>query len=450
MTDAKYHRPFSVDNGILPTAVEAINPSLRLSMANHSRVHDLASRSGDFKAKSYDSLNQSIGNDKLTKTANVTSANTSSLSTSTSSSTSSSSNAQKKVARVNLNLKNFESPYSLMQKFLREQNIYSDPNDNYKRRTIVLTRSKPSTANSSVLNSNVSSSSSSTSSSSSSSSSSKFKSSKSSSELSNLSSSRVGKSTTDNNGGEFGFNLQAYGMFNKYTSNYENICFVRKVEPDSAAKRAGLNNGDALLALDGITIDKFKSFAEIVNYIKSKNEIRLVVMAEQVCKKIQLQLKMEHIKKLLAEKKALVDTLNSKQESILKKLTISNEPNNHSNEQISSKTDLTESSSSSSSSSSVIPVSSSQFLDSFLMNNLLKSNNSSLTNSSCTTSTNSASENATTSSSISLANNNNNNKSDNQLLTISSNTNHMIESTRNESSAASLSPSSTASQTWVI
>lgn len=190
----------------------------------------------------------------------------------------------------------FESSLILMHKFFKEQKIYSDPNDNYKRRTVVLLRSptskssstnKQNHSDSSLYKPNTSSGSSSN------------------SNTNSNSTSNPNTSSTSNPSGEFGFNLQTYGLLNSTTKETEYICFVNNVQLKSPAKRAGLNNGDVLLAIDGLQIDQFKSFIDITRHVKGKNELRLVIMAENVCKKIQYQQRVEQIKKFSLIKKSI-------------------------------------------------------------------------------------------------------------------------------------------------
>ena len=161
----------------------------------------------------------------------------------------------------------FEPPSSLveMHKFLKDQKIYSNPSDNFKRRTIILVRPR----------------------------------------------------MMDNIPGEFGFHLQTYGLFNSTTNQTEFICFVNNILANSPAKLAGLNNGDVLLAIDGLKIDEFRSMQDITRHVKNKNELRLVIMCENVCKKIQLQQRAEKIRKMLTEKRSELEKIEAEQNRIL-------------------------------------------------------------------------------------------------------------------------------------
>lgn len=109
---------------------------------------------------------------------------------------------------------------------------------------------------------------------------------------------------------------------NKVTGDKEYICFIREVEARSPAKKAGLNSGDVILAIDGVSINQFRSFAEISQHVKGKNELRMVVMAENVSKRIQCQLKAEQIRRILADKRAQLEKVNDQAEELMRKYGI--------------------------------------------------------------------------------------------------------------------------------
>jgi len=83
--------------------------------------------------------------------------------------------------------------------------------------------------------------------------------------------------------------------------------------------KAGLNNGDVILAIDDICIDKFKSLNEIMSHVRGKLELRLVIMAENICKKIQLKQRYAKLKQIISDKKLELDRITKQEETILKK-----------------------------------------------------------------------------------------------------------------------------------
>ena len=135
--------------------------------------------------------------------------------------------ADRREPNIEAGQRTAEAAHSIIQmhKFFKEKNIYSDPNDNYKRRTIVLVkggRGSQSPAHHEANNS------------------------------------------------EFGFHLQSYGLVNTSTQQTEFICFVNNVQANSPAQQAGLSNGDVLLALDNIPINEFRNLNEIMKHVRSK------------------------------------------------------------------------------------------------------------------------------------------------------------------------------------
>jgi hypothetical protein len=199
-----------------------------------------------------------------------------------------------------------------LHKFLKEKQIYSHPNDNYKRRTIVLVRSlskKSSfTPSTSSKQRHVSLTDSFT-----------------------TNNNNNNNTTNNNNNGEFGFHLQTYGLVNSSTKQTEFICFVNNVQQNSPAQHAGLNNGDVILAIDGICIDEFKSLNEIMAHVRNKLELRLVIMCENICKKIQLKQRYAKLKQKISDKKLELERISMQEESIRKKYLISSPLNNTNN-----------------------------------------------------------------------------------------------------------------------
>lgn len=94
---------------------------------------------------------------------------------------------------------------------------------------------------------------------------------------------------------------------------------MKSVEIKSPASRAGLQAGDVVLSIDGVCLNEFRSFAEITQHVRGKNELRLVLMAENLSKRIQFQLRAEQIRRLLVEKRTqLGKVLSSLEKQLLK------------------------------------------------------------------------------------------------------------------------------------
>ncbi len=170
----------------------------------------------------------------------------------------------------------FETSLILMHKFLKERHLYAlqanELNGEYKHRTVFLARNSSSAS-----------------------------------------------SYNPSGGNEFGFNLQTYGLLNSLTKLTEYICFINNVQARSSARRAGLTNGDILLAIDNIRIEQFKRFDDIVKHVKGKSELCLIIFPESTCKRVQYQLRIAQIEKCLAEKNELVRKLLGDEETIIKK-----------------------------------------------------------------------------------------------------------------------------------
>lgn len=173
-----------------------------------------------------------------------------------------------------------------LHKFLKDKQIYTNPSDNFKRRTIVLIRSSTKKA------------------------------------LTPLNSTKHKHGTNNqeiNYNGEFGFHLQTYGLVNSTTKQTEFICFVNNVQANSPAQQSGLSNGDVILAIDGICINEFKSLNEIMLHVRNKQELRLVIMCENICKKIQLKQRYTKLKQMINDKKLELERITKQEENILKK-----------------------------------------------------------------------------------------------------------------------------------
>lgn len=51
-----------------------------------------------------------------------------------------------------------------------------------------------------------------------------------------------------------------------------------------------------MLAINGVGIEEFKDLNKIIKYVKERSSIRLVVLSENICKKIDAQKRINQIK----------------------------------------------------------------------------------------------------------------------------------------------------------
>lgn len=100
----------------------------------------------------------------------------------------------------------------------------------------------------------------------------------------------------------WGFTLQTYGIRNKRTKEVEVMSYVDYVELNGPAWVAGMRRGDIILSVNGESVDA-ATHKELVNKIKrSGHELRLVVLFEDCCTKVELHERYLKLKKLLSGK----------------------------------------------------------------------------------------------------------------------------------------------------
>ncbi|GFR90600.1 general receptor for phosphoinositides 1-associated scaffold protein [Elysia marginata] len=97
----------------------------------------------------------------------------------------------------------------------------------------------------------------------------------------------------------WGFTLQTYGIRNKRSGEVEVMSYVDYVEMNGPAFRAGMKKGDVILSVNGESVDTYTHRDLVTKIQKGGRELRLVVLFEDCCRKVELQERYIRLKKLL-------------------------------------------------------------------------------------------------------------------------------------------------------
>lgn len=118
----------------------------------------------------------------------------------------------------------------------------------------------------------------------------------------------------------WGFTLQTYGIKHKKTNEIEIMTYVDYIEITGPAYMAGMRKGDVILSVNGQIVDK-KTHKELVDVIRNCGDLmRLVVMFENCCKKVELHDRIFRLKEILAHKKMELKELECQEKEILAEL----------------------------------------------------------------------------------------------------------------------------------